>query len=314
MPKLPSTTIFEYETIYKTKVSDDIKIASVVNSAKGQLRNHLLLNMDETTTFEDVNKTISDFFQSNQPIDQINGFKGKKGKKREGKSKGPPIKGKSKGRAFSKGSKGKNRQNQLQQWGQNHQYQGFYQAKEVSNHMLDLWQARPHIQSVLLQGPVYQLDATDSVEPPMPIELGAFMQDQSNSQPAQISGRVSGLWYPGPIISDVIGAIMDINQRSEDDSCCKIISQSDVRRCGQKWSPVYDSGAAVSVAPLSFAPHVPLQTIRGSQKLQSVTDADIMIHGFKKCTIMSGGIGLRVNFSICDVSGPIISNSTMKEN
>eukprot|EP00971_Amphidinium_carterae_P264665 5249960-Amphidinium_carterae.5 len=105
---------------------------------------------------------------------------------------------------------------------------------------------------------------------------------------------------------------MDINQRIEDDSCCRNISQGDVRRCGQKWSLMYDSGAAVSVAPLSFAPHVPLQTITGGQKLQSVTDADIKIHGFKKCTIMSGGIGLRVNFIICDVSCPI-GNSTKEE-
>eukprot|EP00971_Amphidinium_carterae_P259197 5143668-Amphidinium_carterae.2 len=30
-----------------------------------------------------------------------------------------------------------------------------------------------------------------------------------------------------------------------------------------------DSGAAVSAAPLAFAPHVPLQPIRGDQKLQS---------------------------------------------
>eukprot|EP00971_Amphidinium_carterae_P307659 6114189-Amphidinium_carterae.1 len=61
--------------------------------------------MDETTTFEGVKKTISDFFQStyvvqqtnsgghghqgSQPmeIDQIYEFKGKKGKKGKGKSK-----------------------------------------------------------------------------------------------------------------------------------------------------------------------------------------------------------------------------------
>eukprot|EP00971_Amphidinium_carterae_P314148 6244370-Amphidinium_carterae.1 len=54
----------------------------------------------------------------------------------------------------------------------------------------------------------------------------------------------------------------------------------------------FTSSAAVSVAPLSFAPHVPLQPIRGDQKLQSVIDAEIKTHGFKRCTIMSGGIGL----------------------
>eukprot|EP00971_Amphidinium_carterae_P170123 3370858-Amphidinium_carterae.1 len=80
-----------------------------------------------------------------------------------------------------------------------------------------------------------------------------------------------------------------IHNKVKEDSCCRIMSQ----RCGQKWSLMYDSGAAVSVAPPSFAPPVPLQPIRGDQKLQSVTDAEIKIHGFKRCTIMSGGIGLR---------------------
>eukprot|EP00971_Amphidinium_carterae_P006290 123837-Amphidinium_carterae.1 len=63
------------------------------------------------------------------------------------------------------------------------------------------------------QGPAYQLDATDSSEPPMPLESGTVMQDHTNSQPAQSSGQVSGLWTPGPIMSEVIGAIMDINRK-----------------------------------------------------------------------------------------------------
>eukprot|EP00971_Amphidinium_carterae_P269493 5346087-Amphidinium_carterae.1 len=64
--------------------------------------------MNDGTSFDDIKKTISDFFQSMyviqqtnsgghghqgyQPmeIDQINGVKGKKGKKGKGKSKGPP--------------------------------------------------------------------------------------------------------------------------------------------------------------------------------------------------------------------------------
>eukprot|EP00971_Amphidinium_carterae_P205291 4074576-Amphidinium_carterae.1 len=122
-------TIQEYETTHNTKISDDIKILSVVNSVRGQLRNHLLLNMNETMSFDDIKKTLADFFQSmyviqqtntggqgyqgHQPIeiDQINGCKGKKGKKGKGKSKGPPVKGK---------GKGKN-QNQVQRWNQNQQ-------------------------------------------------------------------------------------------------------------------------------------------------------------------------------------------------
>eukprot|EP00971_Amphidinium_carterae_P003265 64320-Amphidinium_carterae.3 len=79
------------------------------------------------------------------------------------------------------------------------------------------------------KGLVYQLDATDSEQPPMPLESGTT----------------------------------------------KIVNQSDVRRCGQRWSPMYDSDAAVSVALPSFPPHVPLQPFKGDQTLQSVTDAEI---------------------------------------
>eukprot|EP00971_Amphidinium_carterae_P085462 1690703-Amphidinium_carterae.2 len=50
---------------------------------------------------------------------------------------------------------------------------------------------------------------------------------------------------------------IDIHNRFKEDSCCKSISQSDVKRCGQKWSLMCDSGAAVSIAPPSFAPHMP---------------------------------------------------------
>eukprot|EP00971_Amphidinium_carterae_P326225 6456902-Amphidinium_carterae.1 len=57
-------TIQKYETTHNNKINDDIKIALVVNSVIGQLRNHLLLNMNETTSFDDIKKTIADFFQS----------------------------------------------------------------------------------------------------------------------------------------------------------------------------------------------------------------------------------------------------------
>eukprot|EP00971_Amphidinium_carterae_P219532 4358537-Amphidinium_carterae.1 len=77
-----------------------------MHAPSSALRNH----------FDDIKKTIGDFFQStyviqqttsgghgyqgHQPmeIDQINGFKGKKGKKGKGKSKGQPVKGKGKGK------------------------------------------------------------------------------------------------------------------------------------------------------------------------------------------------------------------------
>eukprot|EP00971_Amphidinium_carterae_P352154 6492454-Amphidinium_carterae.3 len=71
-----------------------------------------------------------------------------------------------------------------------------------------------------------------------------------------------------------------------------------------------DCKAAVSVAPLSFAPDVNLLPLNGDQKLQTVTDDN----GIKPCTVITCGIGLKVNFIISDVSRPIIGNATMEEN
>eukprot|EP00971_Amphidinium_carterae_P057365 1134162-Amphidinium_carterae.1 len=54
-------TIQEYETTHKTRISDEIKIASVVDSVRGQLRNHMLLSMSDT---DDIKNVIADFFLS----------------------------------------------------------------------------------------------------------------------------------------------------------------------------------------------------------------------------------------------------------
>eukprot|EP00971_Amphidinium_carterae_P200115 3971423-Amphidinium_carterae.1 len=97
--------IQEYETTHKTRISNNIKIALVVNSVRGQLRNHLLLSMSHLMTSRarlqaSSNQHIHNgghAHQGHQPmeIDPINGFQGTKGK---GMSKGPPVKGTGKGK------------------------------------------------------------------------------------------------------------------------------------------------------------------------------------------------------------------------
>eukprot|EP00971_Amphidinium_carterae_P000453 9369-Amphidinium_carterae.1 len=42
---------------------------------------------------------------------------------------------------------------------------------------------------------------------------------------------------------------------------------------------MYDCGAAASIAPPSFAPHINLLPSNGDQKLQTVTDDEINVHG-----------------------------------
>eukprot|EP00971_Amphidinium_carterae_P045864 902328-Amphidinium_carterae.1 len=60
--------IQEYGTQTGRAIDDEIKIATIINHVKGPLRNHLLLNMDDVTTFNDVKKKITDHFQSTYDV------------------------------------------------------------------------------------------------------------------------------------------------------------------------------------------------------------------------------------------------------
>eukprot|EP00971_Amphidinium_carterae_P001350 26813-Amphidinium_carterae.1 len=65
---------------------------------------------------------------------------------------------------------------------------------------------------------------------------------------------------------EIIGAIKNTKERVKDDHACQLRSESDSKSHGEHLSVMYDCGAAVSVAALSFAPHVNLMPISGDQK------------------------------------------------
>eukprot|EP00971_Amphidinium_carterae_P138896 2752827-Amphidinium_carterae.2 len=136
-------------------------------------------------------------------IDQISGVKGKgKGK---GKFKGPPIKGQgknNKGKSVNyKGAKGK--QNQIQynsdqqkgqqsiqgkgQWQQQNKTQNNGRSEGKS---IICWTRgkRGHTSNQWWSGPVYQLDATDSSQPPVPLEPSQQTSITDHSQPSQEQG------------------------------------------------------------------------------------------------------------------------------
>eukprot|EP00971_Amphidinium_carterae_P224470 4452961-Amphidinium_carterae.6 len=220
-----------------------------------QLRNRLLLNMTEThlvTSRTRLQTSSSQHMSSSRPavelmdikdimpmeIDQINGFNDKKGMK--GK-KGKQGKNGKKGKKGQKANRGKD-----PAVGSGSEPAERLSAKSVSHSEEAAFKKRqgakdPVQRKVLWKGPVYQLDATDSEQPRMPLEPGTIMMDQSATQQSQSSGQVSGLWSPGPIIAKIIGVIMDIHNRVTEESCRKIITQSDVKRCGQKRSLMYDT-------------------------------------------------------------------------
>eukprot|EP00971_Amphidinium_carterae_P103239 2043458-Amphidinium_carterae.8 len=103
----------EYETTHNTKISDGIKIAAVVSSVRGQLRNHLLLHLAETTEGHQPMKIDSQMALSITLIQEKASLR--------------------------------------------------IRVKDP----------------VRWKGPVYQLDATNSVQPPMPLESGTIMMDNN---------------------------------------------------------------------------------------------------------------------------------------
>eukprot|EP00971_Amphidinium_carterae_P304319 6047551-Amphidinium_carterae.2 len=122
----------------------------------------------------------------------------------------------------------------------------------------------------LARGPVYQLDATNSEHPPVPSESGTGMMDQSATQQSQSSGQVAGHRIQAQSSQTSLEPWIEGTKSRMTTAAKLLVNHSGVRRCCQKLSFMYDACAAVSVA------------------YQSIIDAD-----FKRCTIMSGGIGLR---------------------
>eukprot|EP00971_Amphidinium_carterae_P258365 5128116-Amphidinium_carterae.3 len=292
------------------RINDDIKIVSVLNSVKGELRNHLLLKMDDTTPFDDVKESIADFFQStyviqqtrsggqgyqgHQPmeIDQINGFKRKKGKQRKvGKEKESQKVLQSKARAMASQKVKESRVRSSS--GLRVRINRKVTSRISISSLREKASIRPRV--LLKEDPVHNAQAKAKAS--QESLAGHVADKRQETRSLMKSVLVERLSVPARRHRIRAASHAARVRHTNDGPTFTIeskriaVARSSVR---VRWSLMtvslkYDLGAAVFAAAPSCAPHVPLQPIMGDHKPQSVTDAEIKIHGFKKCTIMSGG-------------------------
>ena len=81
----------------------------------------------------------------------------------------------------------------------------------------------------------------------------------------------------------------------------------------EPWAALIDSGAVTSIAPSSFAPHVPITPHSG--QLVNVTGGEIKIKGHKKVTYVTHMVAMHITFLIVeDVLNPIIGLDALHQN
>ena len=78
------------------------------------------------------------------------------------------------------------------------------------------------------------------------------------------------------------------------------------------WATILvDTGAAISVAPRSFAPGIPLQASERPVELRTATGVRIPIFGKKTMQLLASPLCLEVSFVIAEVTTPILGVDTL---
>ena len=77
------------------------------------------------------------------------------------------------------------------------------------------------------------------------------------------------------------------------------------------WAILVDTGAAISVAPRSFAPEIPLTALDRPAELRTATGALIRIFGKKNMHLLASKLCFEVSFLTADVTTPILGVDTL---
>ena len=80
---------------------------------------------------------------------------------------------------------------------------------------------------------------------------------------------------------------------------------------GGSWAILVDTGAAISVAPRSFAPETPLRALEQPVALRTATGNRITTFGKKTMQLLTQNLCFEVSFVIADVTTPILGVDTL---
>ena len=83
------------------------------------------------------------------------------------------------------------------------------------------------------------------------------------------------------------------------------------KNIGGSWAILVDTGAAISVAPRSFAPEVPLRALERPVELRTATGEAIPIFGKKTMHLLTPNLCFEISFVIANVTTPILGVDTL---
>ena len=102
-------------------------------------------------------------------------------------------------------------------------------------------------------------------------------------------------------------------EKQSQDKSLAILETLDNSLAAEPWALLVDTGAATSVAPQSFAPHLELIPAPSTFQLATATGEAIKIFGLRHVHLQCQDLSVKVSFVIADVVTPILGLDTLTQ-
>ena len=100
-------------------------------------------------------------------------------------------------------------------------------------------------------------------------------------------------------------------EKQSQDKSLALLETLDNSLAAETWALLVDTGAATSVAPKSFAPHLELSPAPSTLQLATATGEAIKIFGLRHVHLQCQDLSFKVSFVIADVVTPILGLDTL---
>eukprot|EP00971_Amphidinium_carterae_P187052 3712866-Amphidinium_carterae.1 len=94
------------------------------------------------------------------------------------------------------------------------------------------------------------------------------------------------------------------------------IGRQSPRHLKDFWSVIIDTGAAVSVCPMTFCEHIAVKTMSEAARRQyvTVTGEGFTIEGWKEVTLVIGAITIQIRFIVANVQSALLGLPDIDDN
>ena len=108
-------------------------------------------------------------------------------------------------------------------------------------------------------------------------------------------------------------SLMSSFEKQTQDKSLAMLETLDNSLAAEPWALLVDTGAATSVAPQSFAPHLELSPAPSTFQLATATGEAIKIFGLRHVHLQCQDLSFKVSFVIADVVTPILGLDTLMQ-